>query len=86
MTSTAASDQVGRAAFRSTVLTPPRNPSSTKPMCSPGSQEGRCLASGTADVGPRAIAVQSWQNISDNGASGSMDMRDLVALARTEFA
>ena len=38
------------------------------------------------DVGPRAIAVQSWQTSSNNGASGSMDMRDLVALARTEFA
>ena len=38
------------------------------------------------DVGPRAIAVQSWQNASNNGASGSMDMRDLVALARTDFA
>lgn len=38
------------------------------------------------DVGPRAIAVQSWQTNTNNGASGSMDMRDLVALARTDFA
>jgi V8-like Glu-specific endopeptidase len=38
------------------------------------------------DVGPRAIAVQSWESSSNNGASGSMDMRDLVALARTDFA
>lgn len=38
------------------------------------------------EVGPRAIAVQSWQNSKNNGASGSMDMRDLVAQARTEFA
>jgi len=38
------------------------------------------------DVGPRAIAVQSWQTNANNGASGSMDMRDLVALARTDFA
>jgi hypothetical protein len=37
-------------------------------------------------VGPRAIAVQSWHTTSNNGASGSMDMRDLVALARTDFA
>ena len=38
------------------------------------------------DLGPRAVAVQSWQNSTDNGASGSMAMRDLVALARTDFA
>ena len=33
------------------------------------------------EVGPRAVAVQSWQTTSNNGASGSMDMRDLVAQA-----
>ena len=38
------------------------------------------------DVGPRAIAVQSWQNTDNNGASGSRDLRDLVVLARTDFA
>jgi V8-like Glu-specific endopeptidase len=38
------------------------------------------------DVGPRAVAAQSWQTSMDNGASGSMDMRDLVALARSQFA
>jgi hypothetical protein len=38
------------------------------------------------DVGPRAVAVQSWQSSSNNGASGSMDLRDLVALARSDFA
>jgi hypothetical protein len=30
--------------------------------------------------------VQSWQTNANNGASGSKDMRDLVALARTDFA
>ncbi len=52
----------------------------------PGQSGGPVFGFWDGDVGPRAIAVQSWQNNSDNGASGSMDMRDLVALARTEFA
>ena len=38
------------------------------------------------DVGPRPVAVQSWESSSNNGASGSMDMRELVARARTDFA
>lgn len=52
----------------------------------PGQSGGPLFGFWSGDVGPRAIAVQSWQNSSNNGASGSMDMRDLVALARTEFA
>ena len=38
------------------------------------------------DVGPRAVAVQSWETRDNNGASGSLDLRDLVALARTDFS
>lgn len=52
----------------------------------PGQSGGPMFGFWDGDVGPRAVAVQSWQNSSNNGASGSMDMRDLVALARTEFA
>lgn len=52
----------------------------------PGQSGGPVFGFWAGDVGPRAIAVQSWQDTSNNGASGSMDMRDLVARARTEFA
>jgi V8-like Glu-specific endopeptidase len=52
----------------------------------PGQSGGPVFGFWGGDVGPRAIAVQSWQTTSNNGASGSMDMRDLVALARTDFA
>ena len=52
----------------------------------PGQSGGPVFGFWAGEVGPRAIAVQSWQNASNNGASGSMDMRDLVARARTEFA
>jgi len=52
----------------------------------PGQSGGPMFGFWTGDVGPRAVAVQSWQSSSDNGASGSMDMRDLVAQARTDFA
>jgi hypothetical protein len=38
------------------------------------------------DVGPRAVAVQSWETRDNNGASGSRDLRDLVARARTDFS
>jgi V8-like Glu-specific endopeptidase len=51
----------------------------------PGQSGGPVFGFWDGDVGPRAVAVQSWQNLTNNGASGSMDMRDLVALARTEF-
>ena len=52
----------------------------------PGQSGGPVFGFWEGDVGPRAIAVQSWQNVSDNGASGSMDLRDLVAQARQDFA
>ena len=52
----------------------------------PGQSGGPVFGFWAGDVGPRAIAVQSWQTSANNGASGSMDMRDLVALARTDFA
>lgn len=52
----------------------------------PGQSGGPMFGWWEGDVGPRAVAVQSWQNASTNGASGGMDLRDLVALARTEFA
>jgi V8-like Glu-specific endopeptidase len=52
----------------------------------PGQSGGPVFGFWAGDVGPRAVAVQSWQNSSDNGASGSAAMRDLVARARTEFA
>jgi V8-like Glu-specific endopeptidase len=52
----------------------------------PGQSGGPVFGFWAGDVGPRAVAVQSWQNASNNGASGSMDMRDLVVLARTDFA
>jgi V8-like Glu-specific endopeptidase len=51
----------------------------------PGQSGGPVFGFWDGDVGPRAVAVQSWETSSNNGASGSMDMRDLVALARTEF-
>jgi V8-like Glu-specific endopeptidase len=52
----------------------------------PGQSGGPVFGFWEGDVGPRAVAVQSWQNTDRNGASGGMDLRDLVALARTEFA
>jgi V8-like Glu-specific endopeptidase len=52
----------------------------------PGQSGGPVFGFWDGDVGPRVIAVQSWQSRSNNGASGSMDLRDLVAKARTEFA
>jgi len=50
-----------------------------------GQSGGPLFGFWVGDVGPRAIAVQSWQTTADNGASGSMDMRDLIARARSEF-
>lgn len=52
----------------------------------PGQSGGPVFGFWDGDVGPRVVAVQSWQNSDTNGASGSMDMRDLVARARTDFA
>jgi V8-like Glu-specific endopeptidase len=51
----------------------------------PGQSGGPVFGFWDGDVGPRAIAVQSWQSKTNNGASGSRDLRDLVALARTDF-
>lgn len=52
----------------------------------PGQSGGPVFGFWDGDVGPRAIAVQSWQTTSNNGASGSMDLRDLVAQARSDFS
>lgn len=52
----------------------------------PGQSGGPVFGFWDGDVGPRAIAVQSWQTTANNGASGSMDLRDLVAQARSDFA
>jgi V8-like Glu-specific endopeptidase len=52
----------------------------------PGQSGGPVFGFWDGDVGPRAIAVQSWQATANNGASGSMDLRDLVAQARSDFA
>lgn len=51
----------------------------------PGQSGGPVFGFWAGDVGPRAIAVQSWQKSSNNGASVSAAMRDLVARARVEF-
>ena len=51
-----------------------------------GQSGGPIFGFWAGDVGPRAVAVQSWQTSANNGASGSMDMRALVAQARTDFA
>lgn len=52
----------------------------------PGQSGGPVFGFWAGDVGPRVIAVQSWQTSSNNGASGSAALRDLVVRARTEFA
>jgi hypothetical protein len=36
-------------------------------------------------VGPRAVAVQSWQSDTTNGASGGGDLVDLAIAARNDF-
>lgn len=51
----------------------------------PGQSGGPMFAWWDGDVGPRAVATQSFQNSSANGASGGRDLRDLVARARNEF-
>jgi hypothetical protein len=45
----------------------------------------REIAAKIGEVGPRAVAVQSWQNATDNGASGGGDLDELVIRARTDF-
>jgi V8-like Glu-specific endopeptidase len=52
----------------------------------PGQSGGPMFAWWDGDVGPRAVAVQSYQNASNNGASGGRSLRNLVAQARTDFA
>jgi V8-like Glu-specific endopeptidase len=50
----------------------------------PGQSGGAMFGFWTGDVGPRAVAVQSWQNTTTNGASGGGDLVDLAIRARTE--
>jgi len=50
----------------------------------PGQSGGPFFGWWSGDVGPRAVSVQSWQNSSDNGASGGQHMVDLVIRARNE--
>lgn len=52
----------------------------------PGQSGGPMFAWWDGEVGPRAVAVQSWQNSANNGASGGRDLFDLVVRARNEFA
>lgn len=52
----------------------------------PGQSGGPMFAWWDGDVGPRAVAVQSWEDGSNNGASGGRPLRDLVIQARTDFA
>jgi V8-like Glu-specific endopeptidase len=52
----------------------------------PGQSGGPMFGWWDGDVGPRAVAVQSWQNGDTNGASGGGDLEELVIRARTDFA
>lgn len=51
----------------------------------PGQSGGPLFAWWDGDVGPRAVATQSWQNSSTNGASGGGDLDELVVRARSDF-
>ena len=51
----------------------------------PGQSGGPMFAWWDNEVGPRAVATQSWQNGSTNGASGGADLDELVIRARTDF-
>jgi V8-like Glu-specific endopeptidase len=51
----------------------------------PGQSGGPVFAWWDGDVGPRAVAVQSWQTADTNGASGGGDLDELVIQARTDF-
>lgn len=53
---------------------------------SPGHSGGPFLGFRYGDPGPRVVAVHSWSGEINNGASGSGAIRDLVVLARSEFA
>lgn len=50
----------------------------------PGQSGGPMFGFWEGDVGPRAVAVQSWQNPSTNGASGGGDLVDLAIRARAD--
>ena len=50
----------------------------------PGQSGGPMFGFWDGDVGPRAVAVQSWQNSETNGASGGGDLVDLAIRARNE--
>ncbi|NJP10193.1 MAG: hypothetical protein HC866_12520 [Leptolyngbyaceae cyanobacterium RU_5_1] len=50
----------------------------------PGQSGGPIFGFWEGDVGPRAVAVQSWQNSETNGASGGGDLVDLAIRARSE--
>jgi V8-like Glu-specific endopeptidase len=51
----------------------------------PGQSGGPVFGWWDGEVGPRAVATQSWQNSSTNGASGGDDLDELVIHARTDF-
>ncbi|MEZ4824905.1 MAG: hypothetical protein R3C61_01225 [Bacteroidia bacterium] len=50
----------------------------------PGQSGGPMFGFWEGEVGPRAVAVQSWQNSTTNGASGGGDLVDLAIRARNE--
>ncbi|HEY7197071.1 MAG TPA: hypothetical protein VH306_07780 [Gaiellaceae bacterium] len=50
----------------------------------PGQSGGPFFGWWSGEVGPRAVAVQSSQNSSENNASGGQDLVDLVIRARNE--
>jgi V8-like Glu-specific endopeptidase len=50
----------------------------------PGQSGGPMFAYWAGDVGPRVVAVQSWQNAETNGASGGGDLVDLAIQARND--
>lgn len=52
----------------------------------PGQSGGPMFGWWEGDVGPRAVATQSWQRSDTNGASGGADLDELVVHARTDFA
>lgn len=51
----------------------------------PGQSGGPVFGFWPGEPWPRAVAVQSWQDSTTNGASGSKSMRDLVVQARSDF-
>jgi V8-like Glu-specific endopeptidase len=50
----------------------------------PGQSGGPFFGWWSGDVGPRAVAVQSSQNSSENNASGGQDLVDLIIRARSD--